>query len=71
MRGGAGRSSSPSLGGLGSFHPDPEGASVYLALQEDVGRWLFVHVAQLVLAPFVAFTLWAMLSGIDSWAASV
>jgi hypothetical protein len=56
---------------LAPFHPDPEGASVYLSLQDDVGRWLFVHVAQLVLAPFIAFTVWAMLRGIDSLPASL
>jgi hypothetical protein len=56
---------------LAPFHPDPDAASVYVALQADVGRWLFVHVAQLVLAPFIAFTIWAILRGIDSFAASL
>jgi hypothetical protein len=56
---------------LAPFHPDPVGSSVYVSLEPDVERWLFVHVSQLVLAPFIAFTVWALLRGIDSVAANV
>ena len=34
-------------------HPSGEG-DIYAELQDQVGRWLFVHVAQVVLAPFLA-----------------
>ncbi len=51
-------------------HPDGEG-SISAALQDQVGRWLFVHVAQVVLAPFLAFAVLLLLRGIESLAATI
>jgi hypothetical protein len=52
---------------LALFHPDPDAAGgIYAGLHDEVGRWLFVHIAQLALAPFVAFAVWAILHGISS-----
>jgi hypothetical protein len=51
-------------------HPSGEG-DIYAELQDQVGRWLFVHVAQVVLAPFLAFTVWMLLRGIASLAATI
>jgi hypothetical protein len=38
---------------------------------EQSGRWIFVHFAQLVLTPFLAFAVWTLLDGIRSLAATV
>jgi hypothetical protein len=38
---------------------------------QESGRWLFVHYAQLVLTPFLAFAVWKILDGIRSQAATV
>ena len=54
------------------LHPDPDAADgIYAGLHDEVGRWLFVHITQLVLAPFVAFALWTILRGINSIAATM
>jgi hypothetical protein len=51
-------------------HPSGEG-DIYAELQDQVGRWLFVHVAQVVLAPFLALAVWLLLRGIESLAATI
>jgi hypothetical protein len=52
---------------IAPFHPDPDSSGgIYAGLHDEVGRWLFIHCAQLVLAPFVAFTVWTILRGITS-----
>jgi hypothetical protein len=38
---------------------------------QDSARWVFVHYAQLVLTPFLAFAVWNVLEGIHSQAATV
>lgn len=38
---------------------------------QDGDRWLFVHYAQLVLTPFLAFAVWKLLDGIRSTAATI
>jgi hypothetical protein len=38
---------------------------------QESGRWLFVHYAQLVLTPFLAFVVWKVLEGTRSQAATV
>jgi hypothetical protein len=38
---------------------------------QDSGRWVFVHYAQLVLTPFLAFAVWKLLDGIRSTAATI
>ena len=54
------------------LHPDPDSsAGIYAGLHDDVGSWLFTHCAQLVLAPFVAFTVWTILRGVTSAAATL
>jgi len=57
---------------MAPFHPDPDSsAGVYAALRDDIDRWLFVHCAQLVLAPFVVFAVWLLLRGLTSVAATI
>jgi hypothetical protein len=56
---------------LAPFHPDPTGPNIFVSLEPDVERWLFVHISQLVLAPFVAFTVWMMLRGLGSFSANL
>ena len=51
-------------------HPSGEG-EISADLQDQVGRWLFVHVAQVVLTPFLAFAVWRLLRGIESLAATI
>jgi hypothetical protein len=55
---------------LALVHPSGEG-DIYAELQDQVGRWLFVHVAQVVLAPFLAIAVWLLLRGIESLAATI
>jgi hypothetical protein len=46
-------------------------ALLHPAEPQDSGRWVFVHYAQLVLTPFLAFAVWKVLEGIHSTAATV
>ena len=55
---------------LSLVHPSGQG-DIYAELQDQVGRWLFVHVAQVVLAPFLAIAVWLLLRGIESLAATI
>jgi hypothetical protein len=49
-------------------HPSAE---PYEGIADEANRWIFVHVIQLVLTPFVAAGVWLLMDGIDSVAASV
>ncbi|MGH3029400.1 MAG: hypothetical protein ACRDNE_01280 [Gaiellaceae bacterium] len=53
------------------FHPMPGEDGPYEAIKDDVDRWLFVHVGQLVLTPFLFFAVWRLLDGLSSVAATV
>jgi hypothetical protein len=46
-------------------------ALLHPAEPQDSGRWVFVHYAQLVLTPFLAFAVWNLLDGIRSTAATI
>ena len=43
----------------------------YAGIADETDRWLFVHVAQLVLAPFLGALVWMLLAGLESVAARV
>lgn len=43
----------------------------YQGIADDVDRWIFVHVAQLMLMPFLAAGVWLVLDGLRSVAAWV
>jgi hypothetical protein len=43
----------------------------YEGIADDADRWIFVHVAQLVLMPFLAAGVWLLLDGLQSVAARV
>jgi hypothetical protein len=43
----------------------------YAGIAGEADRWLFVHVAQLVLTPFVGALVWMLLTGLESAAARV
>ncbi len=57
--------------GLILFHPNPGEGSPYEEISDEVNRWLFVHVGQLVLTPFLVFAVWRLLDGLSSGAARV
>ena len=52
------------------FHPMPEG-SPYAGIKDDVDRWLFLHVGQLILTPFLFLAVWRLLDGLSSATALV
>jgi hypothetical protein len=52
-------------GGVGD-EPAP-----YAGIADEADKWIFVHVAQLVLTPFLAWGVWMLLDGIQSVAATV
>ena len=45
------------------LHPTGE---PYAGIADEADRWIFVHVAQLVLTPFLAAGVWMLLAGIQS-----
>jgi hypothetical protein len=51
-----------------TLHPMGE---PYAGIADETGRWIFVHVAQLALAPFLAAAVWMLLAGLQSVAARV
>ena len=53
------------------FHPNPGGDNAYQGIADVVDRWLFVHVGQLVLTPFLFLAVWRLLDGLSSTAATV
>jgi hypothetical protein len=53
------------------FHPNPGGDSPYEGISDVVDRWLFVHVGQLILTPFLLLAVWRLLDGLSSTAATV
>ena len=53
------------------FHPNPGGDSPYEGISDVVHRWLFVHVAQLILTPFLFLAVWRLLDGLSSAAATI
>ena len=53
------------------FHPNPGGDNPYEGISGVVDRWLFVHIGQLVLTPFVFLAVWRLLDGLSSAAARV
>lgn len=52
------------------LHPDDTG-KLYEGISDEANRWIFVHVTQLVLTPFIAAGVWMLLLGIHSVAATV
>jgi hypothetical protein len=51
-----------------TLHPvgDP-----YAGIAGEIDRWLFVHIAQLLLVPFMGALVWMLLAGLESAAARV
>jgi hypothetical protein len=52
-------------------HPTGDGEDFYPIVRDEVGPWLFVHVATLVFVPLLALTLYALVHGVCSSAATV
>jgi hypothetical protein len=50
------------------LHPTAE---PYEGIADEANRWIFIHVMQLVLTPFLAAGVWLLMDGIQSVAASV
>jgi hypothetical protein len=58
--------------GLASLlHPLPRGRSIVDALEPSLGRWLTVHVIQLLLLGLLAATLWPLVDGCPGRAPTV
>lgn len=53
------------------LHPLPRGLSIVSALEPSLGRWLAVHVVQLLLLALLAATLWLLVEGCATRAATV
>jgi quinol-cytochrome oxidoreductase complex cytochrome b subunit len=53
------------------FHPNPGGGSPFEEIRNDVDRWLFVHIGQLILTPLVFLAVWRLLDGINSTSARI
>jgi hypothetical protein len=53
------------------FHPVPGGDSPYEGIRDDVDRWLFIHIGQLILTPFLFLAVWRLLDGLNSATAQV
>jgi len=43
----------------------------YAGIADETDRWLFVHIAQLLLVPFLGALVWMLLRGLESGAARV
>ena len=52
------------------IHPDGAG-DLFEGIADEANKWIFVHVAQLVLTPFLAAGVWMLLAGIHSVASLV
>ena len=48
------------------FHPMPGGDSAYEGMKDQVDPFLFVHVGQLILTPFLFLAVWRLLDGLPS-----
>ena len=53
------------------LHPVPGSGPIVDALEPRLGRWLGVHVAQLALLVLLAATLWLLVEGLPTRAATV
>ena len=53
------------------FHPNPGGDSPFEGIRNDVDRWLFIHIGQLILTPFVFLAVWRLLNGLTSTSARI
>jgi hypothetical protein len=51
-------------------HPN-EAGNLFEGIADQANKWIFVHVAQLVLTPFIAAGVWMLLGGVQSVAAQV
>lgn len=53
------------------FHPNPGGDSPFEGIRNDVDRWLFIHIGQLILTPLVFLAVWRLLNGLTSTSARI
>jgi hypothetical protein len=53
------------------FHPWGGDGNAYESIRDSVDRWIVVHVGQLVLTPLLFLTVWRLLAGLSSAAATV
>jgi hypothetical protein len=51
-------------------HPE-SGGELYEGIADDANKWIFVHLAQLVLTPLLAAGVWMLLGGLQSVAALI
>jgi hypothetical protein len=53
------------------FHPGGEGTEVYVDLQDNVTRWLVVHIGMLIFIPLMAIVVYVLLRGVEGTAARI
>ena len=53
------------------FHPGGEGDTIYLDVQDDVTRFLVVHVGMMLFIPLMAVVIYLLLRGVEGTAAWV
>ena len=53
------------------FHPGGEGDQIYLDVQNDVTRFLVVHIGMMLFIPLMAFAVYLLLRGVEGTAARV
>jgi hypothetical protein len=53
------------------FHPGGEGTEVYVDLQDNVTRWMVVHIGMLLFIPLMAIVVYLLLRGVEGTAARV
>jgi len=52
------------------IHPNDSG-NLFAGISDEANKWIFVHVAQLVLTPLLGAGVWMLLAGVQSLAALV
>ena len=53
------------------FHPMPGGDNSLDGIDDVVDRWLIVHIGQLILTPLLFLSVWRLLDGLTSRAATI
>jgi hypothetical protein len=53
------------------FHPGGEGDEIYLDVQDDVTRFLVVHIGMMIFIPLMAVAIYLLLRGVEGTAAWV
>ena len=53
------------------FHPGGDADTIYLSIQDEVTRWLVVHIGMMLFIPLMAVVVYLLLRGVEGTAARV